>query len=88
MISCGMTGAQVTSFEGYASLMRKAPFDPKELDFNEVVRETVEFLSAVAVGRKVELSSFLAPICAPNHRAIASNSSKSLPTWSSMRLTR
>ena len=26
-------------------VMKKAPFDPKKLDLNEVVRETVEFLS-------------------------------------------
>ena len=30
-----------------------------------MVRETVDLLSAVAVGRKVELSSFLAPIVLP-----------------------
>ena len=47
------------------SLLKKAPFDPKHFDFNEVVRETVDLLSAVAVGRKVELASFLAPIALP-----------------------
>jgi signal transduction histidine kinase len=47
------------------SLLKKAPFDPKNFDLNEVVRETVDLLSAVAVGRKVELSSFLAPIALP-----------------------
>ena len=44
------------------SLLKKAPFDPKNFDLNELVRETVHLLSAVAVGRKVELISFLAPI--------------------------
>ena len=35
------------------------------MDFNEVVREAVEFLSAVGVGRKVELASILAPDALP-----------------------
>ena len=47
------------------SLLKKLPFDPKKFDFNEVVRETVDLLSAVAVGRKVELDSFLAPFALP-----------------------
>ncbi len=47
------------------SLLKKAPFDPKNFDLNEVVREAVNLLSAVAVGRKVELNSFLAPIALP-----------------------
>jgi C4-dicarboxylate-specific signal transduction histidine kinase len=46
-------------------VMRRAPFDSKKLDFNDVVRETLEFLSGVGVGRKVELSSFLAPVALP-----------------------
>jgi signal transduction histidine kinase len=69
------------------SLLKKAPFDPKNFDFNEVVRETVDLLSAVAVGRKVELSSLLARIALPiicDHI----NYSKSLLTWSSMRSRR
>ena len=44
------------------SLLKKAPFDPKKFDLNEVVRETVNLLSSVTIGRKVELESFLAPI--------------------------
>jgi signal transduction histidine kinase len=47
------------------SLMKKAPFELKKLDLNEVVRETVEFISALAVGRKVELRSLLAPVALP-----------------------
>ena len=47
------------------SLLKKAPFDPKKFDLNELVRETVGLLSAVAGGRKVELASFLAPIALP-----------------------
>jgi signal transduction histidine kinase len=47
------------------SLLRKAPFEQKNLDFNELVREAVEFLSALAVGREVELSSFVTPLVLP-----------------------
>ena len=43
-------------------VMKRAPFEPKNLDLNEVARDAVEFLSAVGVGRKVELRSFLAPV--------------------------
>jgi signal transduction histidine kinase len=39
------------------SLMKKAPFDPIELDLNDVVRETVDFLSALAIARQIELTS-------------------------------
>jgi signal transduction histidine kinase len=47
------------------SLLRKAPFDPKNLDLNEVVRETVALLASVAAGRKVELANFPAPTALP-----------------------
>ena len=47
------------------SLLKKAPFDPKQSDLNEVARETVDLLSAVAAGRKVKLSSFLASVTLP-----------------------
>jgi len=43
------------------SLLTKAPFELKNLDINDVARETVEFLSALAVARKVELTSFISP---------------------------
>jgi signal transduction histidine kinase len=43
------------------SLLTKAPFELKSLDLNDVARETVEFLSALAVARKVELTSFISP---------------------------
>ena len=39
------------------SLLTKAPFELKSLDFNDVVRETLDFVSSLAVGRKVELTS-------------------------------
>jgi signal transduction histidine kinase len=39
------------------SLLTKAPFELKRLDLNDVARETVEFLSTLAVARKIELTS-------------------------------
>ena len=47
------------------SLLKKAPFELKNLDLNDVVRETVEFLSTLAVGRKVELTSLITPVALP-----------------------
>ena len=47
------------------SLLKKAPFDPQHFDLNDVMRETVDLLSPVAAGRKVDLSSFPAPIALP-----------------------
>ena len=47
------------------SLLKKAPFEPKNIDLNELVRETVDFLSALAVGREVKLSSFISPVVLP-----------------------
>src|SRR6476660_6877867 len=41
------------------SLLTKAPFELKSLDLNDVVRENVEFLSTLAVARKVELISLI-----------------------------
>ena len=41
------------------SLLKKAPFEPKNFDLNDVVRETVEFLSTLAIGRKVKLDSVI-----------------------------
>jgi signal transduction histidine kinase len=39
------------------SLLTKAPFELKNLDLNDVVRETLDFVSSLAIGRKVELTS-------------------------------
>jgi signal transduction histidine kinase len=41
------------------SLLKKAPFELKKFDLNDVVRETLGFLSSLAVGRKVELTSLI-----------------------------
>jgi signal transduction histidine kinase len=43
------------------SLLTKAPFELKNIDFNDVVREAVEFLSPVAAGRNVELAISATP---------------------------
>ena len=40
------------------SLLKKAPFELKDIDLNDVARETVRFLSALAIAREVELISF------------------------------
>ena len=47
------------------SLLKKAPFELKNIDLNDVVRETIEFLSALAVARKVELVSVIIPDALP-----------------------
>jgi signal transduction histidine kinase len=47
------------------SLLKKAPFELKQIDLNEVVRETVRFLSALAIAREVDLTSFIAPTPLP-----------------------
>jgi signal transduction histidine kinase len=39
------------------SLLKKTPFELKDLNLNDLVGETIEFLSSLAVGRKVELLS-------------------------------
>jgi len=39
------------------SLLKKAPFEVKNIDLNDLVRETIEFLSALAIARKFELVS-------------------------------
>src|SRR6267378_7355377 len=41
------------------SLLKKAPFELKSLDLNDIARETVEFLSTLAVARKFELVSVI-----------------------------
>jgi signal transduction histidine kinase len=41
------------------SFLRKAPFELRDLDLNEVVRETLALISLSAVARETELASFL-----------------------------
>ena len=47
------------------SLLKRAPFEPKNIDLNDLVRETVEFLSALAIARRVELLSLIRPDALP-----------------------
>jgi signal transduction histidine kinase len=47
------------------SLLKKAPFELKNLELNDLVRDTVEFLSALAIARKFELVSVIAPDALP-----------------------
>jgi signal transduction histidine kinase len=47
------------------SLLTKKPFELKSLDLNDVVRETADFFSTLAVGRKVELTSSIIPTALP-----------------------
>ncbi len=47
------------------SLLKKAPFELKDFDLNDLVRETLGFLSSLAVGRKFELTSGIAPDALP-----------------------
>ena len=41
------------------SLLAKAPFELRSLDLNDIAREAVEFLSTLAIARKVELTSLI-----------------------------
>jgi signal transduction histidine kinase len=47
------------------SLLKKAPFELKRIDLNEVAQETIGFLSALAIARDVDLTSLIAPIPLP-----------------------
>jgi signal transduction histidine kinase len=47
------------------SLLKKAPFELKDFDLNELVRETLGVLSALAVARKVELTSSITQSALP-----------------------
>ncbi len=47
------------------SLLKKAPFELKNLDLNDLVRDAVEFLSTLAAGRAVKLVSMITPDALP-----------------------
>jgi signal transduction histidine kinase len=47
------------------SLLRKVPFELRSIDLNEVVRETMAFLSALAIARQTDLRSFIDPAPLP-----------------------
>jgi signal transduction histidine kinase len=47
------------------SLLKKAPFEQKQFDLNEVVQETIRFFSALAIGRKFEMVNVITPVALP-----------------------
>ncbi len=47
------------------SLLKKAPFELKNFDLNDVVRETIGVIFSPAGGRRVELTSLIAPDALP-----------------------
>ena len=47
------------------SLLKKAPFEPRQIDLNEVTSETVQFISALATARQVDLTTFVSPTLLP-----------------------
>jgi C4-dicarboxylate-specific signal transduction histidine kinase len=47
------------------SLLKKAPFELKDADLNDIVRETVDFLSALTIARQVEMRTSATPASLP-----------------------
>jgi signal transduction histidine kinase/ABC-type uncharacterized transport system substrate-binding protein len=47
------------------SLLKNAPFEHKDLDLNELVRETVDLLSGLAADRGIDLSTSMSPMSLP-----------------------
>ena len=47
------------------TLLKKAPFEQKQFDLNEVVQETIRFFSALAIGRKFQMVSVITPEALP-----------------------
>jgi signal transduction histidine kinase len=47
------------------SLLKKAPFEPREFDLNGIVQEAIRFLSALAVARKFEMTNVITPHALP-----------------------
>ena len=41
------------------SLLKKAPFEQKQFDLNEIAQETIRFLSALAIGRNFEMDNVI-----------------------------
>jgi hypothetical protein len=58
------------------SLLKKAPFELKDVDLNDLAKEAVRFLSALANAREVDLVSLIAPMPLPSW-AIRSSFSRS-----------
>lgn len=47
------------------SLLKRVPFELNSIDLNEIVRETIGFLSALSIGREVDLDSEILPASLP-----------------------
>ena len=47
------------------SLLKKAPFEQKNFDLNEVVEETIRFFSGLAIGRDFKMDGRIAPDALP-----------------------
>lgn len=47
------------------SLLRKTPFELRDIDLNDIARETVDFLAALAVARSVEFRSVISDVPLP-----------------------
>jgi signal transduction histidine kinase len=47
------------------SMLKKVPFELKDIDLNEVAKQTVQFLSALAIARQFDLVSLFAPTPLP-----------------------
>lgn len=47
------------------NLLKTTPFEPKNIDLNEIVDETIKFLSGLAVAREAELVGVISPVVLP-----------------------
>jgi signal transduction histidine kinase len=47
------------------SMLKKAPFELQNFDLNDIARETMRLLSALAIAREVDLTSFITPTPLP-----------------------
>jgi signal transduction histidine kinase len=47
------------------SLLKKTPFELRHIDLNEVTSETMQFLSALAIAREVDMTTLTAPASLP-----------------------
>jgi signal transduction histidine kinase len=47
------------------SMLKKVPFELKDIDLNDVAQQTVQFLSALAIARQFDLISLVAPMHLP-----------------------
>ena len=47
------------------NLLKKTPFEPKNIDLNEIVDETIKFLSGLSIARETELVGVIPPLVLP-----------------------